>query len=165
MIGRVYAIDPGINGTGWAFWEGDRRRPQAVGVIPAVRHAADDPLANVCRQVARSVKTVIALSGGLDKGVHVYIEMPMMMTNAAGIAAQKGAVYKLTFLVGYISCIVHPCAVFEVQPRQWKGQLPKSIVEDRIRTTLGSRVCKQLNIRTHAWDAVGLGLWANGVWR
>lgn len=163
MMGRVYAVDPGLGGTGWAEWMDGRRVPTRCGVIPGVQ--SREALADRCNKVAVNLKKIIKQGGILDRAVHVYIEMPQMMTSAAGIAAQKGSVYKLTFLVGYLACAVWPCQIFEVNPIEWKGQLPKEVVASRVRQYIGNAACVDLDIKTHAWDAVGLGLWANGVWR
>lgn len=163
MMGRVYAIDPGLGGTGWAEWADGRRRPTRCGVIPGVRDQGH--LASRCNVIAVNLKKIVKKGGGLDASVHVYIEMPQYMASAAGLAAQKSSVYKLTFLVGYLACILWPCEIFEVNPQAWKGQLPKDVVAQRVRQYIGNDACVDLDIKTHAWDAVGLGLWANGVWR
>lgn len=85
------------------------------------------------------------------------------MTNAKGIAAQAGSVYKLAFLVGYIAhAFDFECEVIVTTPMEWKGQLPKDVIQRRVISRLGAAKCIGLNIRSHAWDAVGLGLWALG---
>lgn len=161
-MGRIYSIDPGLNGTGWAAWS-ERRRPERVGVL---KQPTPGNLAMRCHSIGESIKRIIKKDGALVPATHVFIEFPMAMAGSArGIAAQAGAVYKLTFLVGYIAASVWPCEVFTVTPMEWKGQLPKDVVVTRIQRMLGEEVCRELGIKTHAWDATGLGLWATGVWR
>jgi hypothetical protein len=79
-----------------------------------------------------------------------------------GIAASKGDTLKLAFLVGCYSIALRKrdIDVHLVIPQRWKGQLPKDVVISRVRRELGDELCQQMNIRSHAWDAVGLGLWA-----
>lgn len=160
MMGRVYSVDPGLGGTGWAEWT-QRRNPERVGILTNRRPGE---LADRCHTFGYELKKIIKRGGGLDRAVHVWIEMPQQMTSIAGHAAQKGSIYSLTFLVGYLACSVWPCQVQLVQPVQWKGQLPKQIVAERAARIIGAERCRELDIKSHAWDAVGIGLWANGVW-
>lgn len=160
---RFYSIDPGLAGTGWAEWDGGRA-PVRVGVIRANRSKAE--LAVRCEDIARQMVQIIheGRYPPAKTDTHVTLEMPQHMVNIKGIAAQAGSVYKLTFLVGYLAKAVYPCIVHVVTPGEWKGQLPKDVVQRRIIKHLGMRTCVKLNIRSHAWDAVGIGLWASDWW-
>lgn len=168
----IWSLDPGLGGTGWAYWN-QRRRPAAVGVIRD--KCKDDTLANRCAGIAYGLKATMRVEQSTSMlqsdwhramlSTHIYIEMPQHMTNVRGIAAQAGAIYKLTFLVGYLSRAVFPCTVHTVTVGEWKGQLPKQLVQERIERTLGKKVCRELDIKTHAFDAVGIGLYANGIWK
>jgi hypothetical protein len=63
----------------------------------------------------------------------------------------------------FIGMVAYHCeGIVLVKPSEWKGQLPKSVVERRLRVTLGNSVCRDLGIESHAWDAIGIGLWARG---
>jgi hypothetical protein len=69
------------------------------------------------------------------------------------------------FLVGVMCCDFMSCQAKDfrlVKPSQWKGQLPKTIVIDRLRRKLGRKQCDDLGIEKDAWDAVGIGMWAQG---
>lgn len=159
---RLYSIDPGLDGTGWAEWT-QKKYPDRVGVISKPRPDLD--LAERCHIISSELRHVIRERGGCTRQVRVVLEMPINMSgSAAGVAAQAGSIYKLTFLVGYIAGSLYPCVVETVSPMEWKGQLPKDVVARRIQNTLGEDVCVELGIKTHAWDAVGIGLWANKVW-
>lgn len=162
LVTRSYSVDPGLGGTGWAEWRG-KKAPTRVGVIAANRRHEDE-LAARCEDIAYALSEEIKWGGGLYTQVHVILELPQHMTSLKGIAAQAGAVYKLAFLVGYLAKAVYPCTVHVVTPGEWKGQLPKDVVQRRITKHLGEETCRALNIRTHAWDAVGIGLWTSG-WR
>lgn len=160
---HVFSIDPGLSGTGVAEWRSGALR--AVHVIHFKKGA--ETLIEKCNSISDQVTNIVRRTPAHRGGAEFYIEMPQMMTNVKGIAAQGGAVYKLTFLVGYLAAMVWPYArhVEEVPIHAWKGQLPKDVVQRRIIKTLGVDTCQELNIRTHAWDAVGIGLWATGVWK
>jgi len=157
---RLFSIDPGLGGTGWAYWLDGHL--MEIGIVHD--KAKDDTLAARCRGIVNQLYVAMPTPLGAS---HMFIEMPQHMANAKGIAAQAGAVYKLAFLVGYIahafmSGRMYHSEVIVVTPMEWKGQLPKDVVQRRVEQRLGRSVCQELNIRSHAWDAVGLGLWANG---
>jgi len=91
---------------------------------------------------------------------HLVVEMPHYQENAAaGFGWKTGDLQKLTLLVGYL---VNDDwgAVTLATPRDWKGQLPKSVIIDRITKRLGVPAVTRLNLEKDAWDAVGNGLWA-----
>lgn len=99
----------------------------------------------------------------LDKRIQVVSEFPMKMESAAGIAAQKHSTARLAFLVGAVGAALTlevDCDFSVVTPQEWKGQLPKSIVRDRIIQRLGKG--QVAGVKTHAWDAIGIGLWRLG---
>lgn len=155
---RMFSLDPGLGGTGWAYWgEG---RLQEVGIVHD--KAKDDTLAARCGGIVGQLQGRMPSASTAFGPVTLFIEMPQAMSNAKGLAAQAGSVYKLAFLVGYIASAFHKYDVITVTPMEWKGQLPKDVVQRRIIRILGVRPCVKLNIRSHAWDAVGLGLWALG---
>jgi hypothetical protein len=167
---HLIAIDPGLGGTGWALWSTRHQKPwgtpMEVGIVRDT--AKDESLAIRCEELSEKIRDSLnAATGHWNVGWHhnrtyLYLEMPQHMTNVKGIAAQAGAVYKLTFLVGYLAKAFHQCTVHVVTPNEWKGQLQKDVVIRRIQRTLTPERCDDLGIKTHAWDAVGIGLWAMG---
>lgn len=154
MAIRSLAIDPGLQGTGWAVFYGVH--PMRCGVIrvrkPVDFHARSSEIARELAEIA--VESYIG---------QVYIEYPSFFDSARGhMVARRGDLLKLCYLVGVISGRLGPTATELVPVAQWKGQLPKEVVESRIRKTLGNSIVKRLGIRTHAWDAVGIGLYKHG---
>lgn len=154
------AIDPGLSGTGWAYFNTEEDKPKAIGVIPS-RDRGDswwDRANQMAEYVYEETRQFAPRM--------VVCEMPQQMTSAAGLAAQGDAnIYKLAFLVGTLAHASRGwwhCRFIPVFPPMWKGQLPKSVVEKRIQRAVGPKRCARLGIRTHAWDAVGIGLWARG---
>ena len=158
----LLAIDPGLNGTGWAMWHPPRSpAPTAAGVL---RKRFDNYVVTA-NWLADELQKVI---NRRKVGMIVTCEFPEYQTGATRTMGwMRGDLQKLTYLVGVLSRMVHDQgAVFEPVPvSQWKGQLPKDIVIDRIQHALGARTCTKLGITTHAWDATGIGLWRLGVFK
>lgn len=187
----LLAVDPGINGTGWALWKsrsalGKRlsSEPDMVGVmrkrfdsfVGATNWLADElyVATGMARWTCSAHRSAVC-GCGPKPAIIVTCEFPEFQTSASrSMGWMRGDLQKLTYLVGAIGYMTyarlaeknHPGSLFEPVPvSQWKGQLPKTVVESRIRDTLGNRVCERLDIKTHAWDAVGIGLWRLGVFK
>ena len=153
---NIISIDPGLSGTGWATWEGKTLTGHGVLFYTA----AKDTWENRAQQYAQSI---ISISDDADCKT-LYIEYPSFFDSVGGtMVAKTGDLLKLTFLVGIICGYASTNFVdyVLVPVNQWKGQLPKQIVTERIIRRLGEKQC--LGIKTHAWDAVGIGLHALGI--
>lgn len=91
----------------------------------------------------------------------VICEMPMcFLDSQRGIAsAGSSAIVKLAFVVGVFgACVSAHSILFRlVKVQDWKGQLPKEVINMRIRNLLGESGCAPF--RADIWDAVGIGLW------
>lgn len=161
----VLSVDPGLTGTGYAVWSASAelwrlsRKPTRVGVItpPAKLEA-----------MAKLRYLVERLSGLMaNEDINrVACELPEFWAGAFGRAvAARGDLVKLSLVVGAVAALaVERRAVFTTVPvRDWKGNLPKDVVERRIRRRIGDGVCEQLGIKSHAWDAVGIGLYVKGM--
>jgi hypothetical protein len=91
----------------------------------------------------------------------VICEFPEYQATAArAMGWQTGDLQRLTFLTGVFAGLLNPAIFIPVTPSRWKGQLPKSVVEQRVTKRLGRDIIRQLGIHTHAFDAAGIGLWA-----
>ena len=80
---------------------------------------------------------------------------------------RTGDLQRLTFLCGAIAGRMYPRKFLPITTSGWKGQLPKDIAAKRVEKILGAGRCRKLGLPeikrradTHAWDAVGIGLWA-----
>ncbi len=143
---KVLTIDPGIAGTGWAYWE--KEELISTGIIKPSSHM---PWESKSKFVMVKLKDIMA-----EKKPHaVYVELPESFGGARGMATSGGgSLVKLTLLVG---AIMHEFMAIPVGIRAWKGQLPKHIVEKRVKELLPN--CKATS---HAMDAVGIGLYVQG---
>ena len=167
-IENVLFIDPGLGGTGWAFFglvvtdrgnHTQRGRPVTgyteSGVVRPKGRQWEGKVADVCawfrgQLSARAANVVV-------------FEMPEVWLGSAtsAAAAGKGDLLKLAFLVGAMAetANVAGCRLpVLISPRDWKGQLPKDAVIRRIR-----RVIPDATTRDHEADAVGMGLAAQGL--
>lgn len=158
----LLAVDPGINGTGWALWDRtDHAAPTRVGIL----RKKHDHYHDAAYWIAVQLRLVIA-HREVGNSIVVTCEMPEYQTGAArSMGWMRGDLQKLTFLVGAIGYMAREevCKFEPVPVSQWKGQLPKDVVTDRIIRIVGAKKCEALGIKTHAWDATGIGLWRLGL--
>ncbi len=158
MSDRVIFIDPGIGGTGYAIWfygefssyeSGDTLYgPNEYGIIN-------------CKDVnvqLEKFKRMIAYF----RPLLMYIEDAAFMTGSlkGQAAARTGSVVKLAQYIGRLQQICQELRVTTelISVMKWKGTLPKKVVWDRI-----FKVLPDLKAKSHALDAIGLGLWKMGV--
>jgi len=167
---RWVSIDPGIGGTGLAFWENDKLLVEewdgakGVHTIRPGKSAGDDWMEKAISICALAEEWFDDYCPTL-----VVIEEPFVSLRGKKtlVAAQAGSVVKLSVLAGMLvwtarSVLVHPERFFDVKPvspMAWKGQLPDPALKARIeawakktKTKLPSRLSE------HARDALGLGL-------
>lgn len=186
----VLAIDPGINGTGWSMWQSvpPKMAPSLISNVPSEVGVLRKRFGSFVDAATWIADEVYAVTGrarwycpvhrqhwcgcGKQPQLIVTCEFPEFQTSAArSMGWMRGDLQKLTFLTGVLARAVtrhtnHDIqqATFEPVPvSQWKGQLPKDVVQRRIEKELGLPNTRNLDIKTHAWDAVGIGLWRLGV--
>lgn len=163
------SFDPGVRGTGMAVWDHDQwEDDDALPIVMAsFVPPGSFPWVRAAKHVMDSVNSVINGMPYPNKGLTaVYLEMPQYMGqgNAGGEAvAARGDLQKLTFMAGMLASFgwwagakVKPYTVSE-----WKGQMPKKLCEMRIRQLLPG--LNPVKITDHAWDAVGIGCYAKGI--
>ena len=156
-------VDPGITGTGIAIfpdltrkWKSVRRPTRAFLLpLPDEQHKIDWILkaewyADMFEQAIRVVSVISTC----------YIEMPVLWDSGRShAAASQGDLFKLSYLVGEYANVLRRTWFLRpnlLSPGEWKGQLPKKVVSQRIHRALG-RV-----YGNHIDDAVGMGLYLQG---
>lgn len=147
--GKKLTIDPGLNGTGWALWD-ERWKLLRNGVITPKNKGWEMRGSEItCR--------VLDLDELINDVRDVYMEFPEFHQSAGGqVTAKSGALVKLAWFVGFLSSAI-PVPVHYVTPTQWKGQLPKQIVIDRIKAKM-----PDVKAKSHDYDAIGIGLYVRG---
>lgn len=162
-------VDPGLGGTGWAYFENFNTMPSrptlpaASGVILLSRKRGQEDgwISHVADIASHFRGTLSAYAPRL-----VVIEQPQLWENDAkshaattvGAKGEPGDLFKLTYLVGQIGFLskdmlgVLPILI---HPFEWKGQLPKELVLHRL---------EKLGVKAddHEADAIGMGIAAQG---
>ena len=160
----LISVDPGLQGPGVALWDLSKPPvPLAVTVFnrstrvdwwERAFHLADE-LRDWTDAALRREPNLLCPQD------IVVCEFPQYQESAGrSMGWRTGDLQRLTFLTGVFAQRMQPAEFYPVEPSGWKGQLPKHVVEMRITDQLGKATCKRLGIKTHAWDAVGIGLWA-----
>lgn len=155
-------VDPGLKGTGYAIWRArhwDRSSPPTeVGVIHPQISVGND--LDGMRRSKEIANRLWDLTTGWNC-THVFVEDPAYFDSAGGqMSARRGDLKKLVFLAGMIcGRLIYQSQIVRVN--DWKGQLPKVVVEARVRSALGDDNCE--GYHSHIWDAVGMGLYLKGV--
>jgi hypothetical protein len=165
---RVLFVDPGLLGTGWAFFpecwptiSSDRiqpegYRPTAWGVI-----SVQDPRADWVKRahyIAKKFDDVL-----YEHNVrYVGMEFPGVWKHSlrSQVSSDSGDLHKLTYLIGLLGCKVYNYTQQEpvlFAPLEWKGQLPKDVVTRRVQKLCGTK------FSNHVGDAVGMGYAAQGL--
>ena len=89
---------------------------------------------------------------------NIGIEYPRMFSGSFGHSvAAKGDLGKLYYTCGIIAASSN-CEPWLIPVNDWKGNLNKTIVIKRVKKRLG----RLPECRSHAWDAVGIGLYMRG---
>jgi hypothetical protein len=162
----ILSIDPGLSGTGWAYWRKDQEHdsdaPYEAGVLMVPNNKRLEDFVTRSKHLADKLYNIAdRLYDIRDSGSDIVIcEFPNYQDSGSrSMGWRSGDLQRLTFLTGVIAQRFDDCEFVPVEPFKWKGQLPKHVVEDRIRKRLGGKTCRTLGVKSHAWDAIGIGLW------
>jgi hypothetical protein len=151
----VISIDPGLTGTGYAVF--GKRGLIRCGVLTAPRGWEwYDKIRWYCDELE-----TIYERQSITARQPIVLELPEFFQSAGGqLTARSQALVKLSMLTGAI----HYCLGVGVliTPTKWKGQLPKEVVVKRLRKRLGTAVLNRVKPSSHAWDAIGIGLYYLG---
>lgn len=154
-FGRVLCIDPGLGGTGLAFWNELSKGMNPADPDLCVLHHFPDSYGWLAR--VKSLTDNVVTSMKQTKPDWVVIEFPKLWGSSekSFTSAARGDLFKLTYLVGNIGREV-VAATFRppvlVTPKEWKGQMSKDVVHRRIKRALN------ISYGEHVADAVGMGL-------
>jgi hypothetical protein len=169
-------IDPGTEYCGVAVWEADAKlwaavRPPVAVALLRPSTVAGTPYEDRATNIASKFSLdVLSRFHYLDaprecrQTIEIASEFPEIFGADGGsmAAGVKGTWMKLAFMVGCIAMAgaVRGIPFRPVPVRQWKGQMPKDMVERRIRRVLGDTACAPF--KRDIWDAVGIGLFLKG---
>lgn len=170
-LNRVIVIDPSCWSTGVAVWRyrkaedffNERPEPPArVGLWTPNTKRSERNWHHAVRWQAQRLRRAIKEWAPVRE---VACELPILLGGKSRVVGDSGALVKLSVCVGAFAgvCATHRVNFLPVPVADWKGQLPKRLVNDRIRRLLGTDLCKRMNFRCDIWDAVGIGLWLKGA--
>jgi hypothetical protein len=151
---RLMSLDPSINNLGMAIWDLETKTLLMHKLLHPLKDAKEN-------EYEKSYSMLMQLKKwnqtyGVNK---VICEVPEHWSVSGFEARETGSIAKLCFVCGLIYSL--RCEVDEmkvVTPREWKGQLPKSVVANR----LYEEYIKKYNIdmikmNQNVMDAVGIG--------
>lgn len=150
----LVAIDPGIRGTGVAFFAPQDPNPVHTFLLqPDATQEWAERMAYICENLENLLHKY--------KPTQAIIEQPTFLRTSVGIAAAaSGSLVKLAMIAGAIFhvCKDYNCDTDTVLPIRWKGKRKKADTEKTIRLILPDLRAKNHNVI----DAVGLGLYHKG---
>ena len=169
--GPMVCVDPGLE-FGFAVFGKGENVPNRTGVYTPPRRVEtwEGRLVHSCRATEQLMD---AAGRELGKDCRVLVELPAYFASKGGTTVAKGgALVKLSITVGavFYAATELGMQVDLIPVADWKGQLKKPVVVDRIWAYYCSKAAPpvalenmQKNIKSHALDAVGIGLWARGL--
>jgi hypothetical protein len=157
----VISLDPGVQGTGVAIWSAENwnRRVPPIHVQNFDRLGTDGDWKGAANRMGKLLDGLMKEYGT----VALHSEFPQLMSGAGGhMVAASGDLQKLTFIVGVFAQVAwaNGAMFTEHLVHSWKGQMSKEAVIVRIKRKIPKVV--ELNPQTHSWDAIGIGLHAQG---
>jgi len=150
------SIDPGKS-TGWALWRSTTDVPTHTGVL----HARGDDFEWVRNAVGMFQDFWRRDLKGIEIHAATIEAITFWGVSGRSIAsAARGDSINTAYLIGamYHFLTERGCKVDLVDVRKWKGQMTDQAVEAMIKRVIGTGEFKQ-----HAREAVGIGLWARGL--
>jgi hypothetical protein len=151
----MLSVDPGLSGTGWVLWDSSDR-PVKAGILTP---RAAEPLFDRCRYIAQNLYKIQFK----NQDFLLVCEYPRVFDSAIGQAvARRGDLVKLAVLVGVIAGRCRSSSFVPMPVNEWKGTLPKPVVERRVQAILGVNRCRKLGAKSHIYDALGIGLHFQG---
>lgn len=181
----MLSVDPGVNALGLALWRWSAKRRKKLE--PPVRAWVDQLPSSVLKnepdwhvKMTRMLDIVhqSIIKNCLQDRLRItalFIEWPEIRSGSVGhAAAVRGDVSALAYCCGAMCEMAVERAMcemlmepFRVRSKllavsEWKGQLPKEVVNKRITRAIGGKDRSGNRFSTHAWDAVGIGLIGKG---
>lgn len=149
----IISVDPGANLVGAAAWDN--------GKLQSAMLARGKSALELAQVIHAWVLDMYVFSTSLV----VVVERPQVYPRSR-TKGDPNDLITLALVAGMVAGKLDPAAVVEVKPREWKGQVPKDAMIERIKRTLPLeeyRVVAQVlcppRLKHNVWDAVGLGLW------
>lgn len=150
------SIDPGTRHLAWALWDAPLLRECGLA------RAQDDSLG---ARIQSMLRQLVDKADGVDE---VVCEMPRVYPDER--KKRPNDLLDLAAVAGSCACLGPLVFVY---PYQWKGQVPKGIMHERVRRQLSlgevvvlDQCLKQVpkSLQHNVLDAVGVGQWRLKSW-
>ena len=149
------SMDPGIRGCGIAVWAGGKLLSAQYVPNPVDK-------GNDVRAIVQMAVAVIKEAGNIDV---LVVETPQIYNESAS-KKNDNDILPLVGVDGAVAALLHAQGTrhfHQYLPREWKGQVPKEIMQKRIegRLTLDETTGIFLpcaSLRHNVWDGIGIGL-------
>lgn len=150
---RLMSIDPSINNLGVAVWDVGSQTLLMYRLLHPLKDAKNN-------EYEKSYSMLMQLKQWKETyGVNkVICEVPEHWAVAGFEARETGSIAKLCFVCGLIYSL--RCELDEmkvVKPREWKGQLPKKVVANRLRHDYLKYDIDMIELNENVMDAIGIG--------
>ena len=148
-------VDPGLTGSGWIFWQG--QRILGHGVIKSPR-----PRDSYWVHRAFDVADMLCIAADQCKPMEIICEEPKFMGSSARgrASAGSGSLVRLSMMVGILMAKLDPMIEFTLlDVNDWKGNMDKDAVAKRVRRIMGDAA---EDLKDHELDAAGMGLHYQG---
>lgn len=163
------SIDPSINDVGLAVWPiKDWKKLVMPILIADIKSTPSDDWTDKLDDICNSLNSVLAGLGIGMRGsgcTRIYCETPAFFNSSHGRqVAEKGDLVKLSASFGTIAALswYFNCSLIPISVQEWKGQLDKKIVKERVLDLLPDigKGCS-----SHIYDALGIGLYSKGLFQ
>lgn len=149
---RLISIDPSINNVGIAIWELPNGLMMHRLLHPKVnaRESEYDKSLSILDQIKEWIKAY-----GVNR---MILEVPAHWAVAGFEARETGSIAKLCLVVGLIYSLKHDLDELRiVKPHEWKGQLPKEVMVNRLKEGYVPIGIDLEKINPNVADAIGIG--------
>lgn len=161
--GTFMTVDPSINNLGMAIYSNSKLFEHAL-VHP------DKESKSQGEHMLKTYSLLQTLKALVNKYLveEIVLEVPEYWGEAGYVARESGSIMKMMFLCGAVFCGFKDLglSVECVTPRQWKGQLPKDVVRNRLAPTFVPRYFDQQEWKKldhNIMDAIAIGhFWVTG---
>lgn len=164
-------IDPGKAGTGIAIWDYAKfyEQREASKSEEIVYFTPEFHKSVFYKDETKYFEEVSSWCAMWDvQEIHCEDADLMLSSQKGSAAANTGGLIVLARFIGSLRAVAWTLDLpfYLYKPMVWKGQLPKAVVQKRIRTYWPECPCK-VNKRDeptgHDWDAVGIGYFLMGL--
>lgn len=150
---RLMSIDPSINNLGVAVWDLGKKQLMMWKLVHPLRDAKNNEYDKALSMLSQLRKWKEAY------GVtNIICEVPAHWVVAGFAARETGSIAKLCFVCGLLYSMTNEVEEYKlVKPHEWKGQLPKKVVANRLKEAYVSYGIDMEELDENVMDSIGIG--------